>query len=65
MSIQILEQAVSDLSERDLSSFREWFEEFDSRQWDEQFERDAKSGKLDALAKQAINDFKSGNFREL
>ena len=37
------------LSPQDYSRFREWFEEFESRQWDEQIERDAASGKLDKV----------------
>jgi hypothetical protein len=30
-----------------------------------QFEQDAKSGKFDALADQAIDDFRSGRYKEL
>jgi len=60
-----LEQAVSQLPPKELAHFREWFEEFDAKIWDRQFEEDAKSGKLDNLAKQAIADFHAGKYREL
>lgn len=60
-----LEQAVKRLSEQDLARFREWFERYDAQVWDEQFERDAKSGKFDKLAKQAIADFRAGKYKEL
>ena len=60
-----IEQAVKKLSLKDLSRFREWFEEYDAKTWDKQFEKDAKSGKLDPLANQAIADFRRGNYKEL
>ena len=60
-----IEQAVKKLSSKDLSRFREWFEEYDAQNWDKQFERDAKSGKLDQLANQAVAEFRKGNYKEL
>jgi hypothetical protein len=53
-----IEQAIKKLSLKDLARFREWFEEYAAKIWDKQFERDAKSGKLDQLANQAIADFR-------
>lgn len=64
-AVQELEQAVKQLSEKDLARFREWFEEYDAQMWDEQFERDAKTGKFDKLANQAIADFRAGKYKEL
>lgn len=46
-------------------NFRDWFEKFDRAAGDRQFEEDAKSGKLDALADQAITDFKAGKYKEI
>ena len=60
-----IENAVKRLSEQELARFREWFEEFDAQLWDEQFERDAKSGKLDKLADEAIKNFRAGKYKEL
>ena len=60
-----LEQAVSQLPPKELAHFREWFEEFDAKIWDRQLAEDAKSGKLDKLANQAIADFRAGKYREL
>ena len=65
MTIQELEQAITELSQKELARFREWFEEFDAQAWDEQFERDAKSGKLDKFANKAITDFRAGKAKEL
>jgi len=64
-TVQEVEQAVARLSLEDLARFREWFDEFDARMWDRQFDRDARSGKLDQLANQAIADFDAGKFQEL
>jgi hypothetical protein len=60
-----IEQAVSQLPPQELARFREWFEKFDAEIWDRQFEEDAKSGKLDKLANQAIADFCAGKYKEL
>jgi hypothetical protein len=59
-----IERAVSQLPPKELAHFREWFEEFDAKIWDRQFEEDAKSGKLDKLANQAIADFRAGKYEE-
>ncbi len=62
---QEVQAAVSQLSAHELARFRKWFEEFEAALWDEQFERDVKSRKLDHLADQAIADFRAGNCKEL
>lgn len=58
-TVQEIEKAVQRLPERELDSFRSWFEEFDARAWDKQFEQDVQSGRLDALADQAVKDLKT------
>lgn len=65
MTIQELEQAVTQLSPKDLASFRHWFEEFDAKTWDQQFESDVKAGKLNKIAEQALQDYHAGKAREL
>ena len=64
-TIQELQTAVSQLSAQELARFKEWFEEFEATLWDEQFEKDVKSGKLDHLADQAIADLRLGNCKAL
>jgi len=54
-----IEDAIEHLSEEKLNEFREWFEKFDARQWDRQFEEDAGSGKLDALADEVLKSMAS------
>jgi hypothetical protein len=57
MSIEDIEKAVAKLTPDQLAEFRAWFEAFDAVRFDEKIERDAKAGKLDVLADQAIGDF--------
>jgi hypothetical protein len=65
LTVQEIEQAVSRLSRDELARFRDWFDEFDAAAWDEQFERDARSGKLDRLAEKAMQDYLAGKSKEL
>ena len=45
-TIQEIEQAVSHLSNQELSHFRQWWDEYDAKKWDKQFEEDAQSKKV-------------------
>ena len=58
MTLSDLEKAVATLPPDQLAKFRDWFEAFDAARFDEKVERDAKSGKLDRLAEQALADFR-------
>lgn len=64
-TVQDIEKAVKRLPDRELDSFRSWFEDFDARAWDRQLEQDVRSGKLDALADQAVKDFKANRCSRL
>jgi len=65
MSIDEIEQAVRQLSQQDLASFRAWFAEFDAECWDRQLEEDVAAGRLDQLAKEAVRDLHEGRCTEL
>jgi hypothetical protein len=65
MSVEELEKAVAELPPEKLAKFRAWFERFDADAWDRQIEADAKAGKLDALAEEAIAEHKAGLTRKL
>jgi len=64
-AIQSLEEQVKKLYPEELREFREWFFEWDADDWDRQIERDAKAGKLDALAAEALAEYKSDKAREI
>ena len=63
--VEEIESAVTQLSSQDLAHFRDWFSEFDSTLWDQQIAEDATSGRLDALAEQAVQDLEAGRCTEL
>ena len=60
-----IEKAIEQLSPRELALFREWFEAFDAAQFDTAIERDARAGRLDALADEALDTHRAGRSREL
>jgi hypothetical protein len=64
-TIEDIEKAVAKLSPEQLAAFRAWFDEFQARLFDEQIERDAKAGKLDKLADEALRAHRQGRSREL
>lgn len=64
-NVESIEKQVQQLSADELSEFRRWLAEFDAQLWDRQFESDVKSGKLDALADQALQAHKSGKSTKL
>lgn len=63
--VESLEQAVQRLSPAELAAFRRWFLEFDAATWDAQIETDARAGKLDALAAEALAEYEAGRSREI
>ncbi|MEI6415842.1 MAG: hypothetical protein WCP34_16510 [Pseudomonadota bacterium] len=64
MPIDLIEQAVAQLPTSDLARFRRWFAEFDADAWDAQIEADARAGKFDALAAEALAEYHAGQARE-
>ena len=60
MTIQEIEQAITELSPDELARLREWFDEYFAQVWDEQIERDAASGRLDKLIAEADEEYNAG-----
>jgi hypothetical protein len=60
-----IEKAIERLDPRELARFRAWFETFDAQQFDAAIERDARTGKLDAHADEAVAAHRAGRSREL
>jgi hypothetical protein len=55
--INEIEEAVKKLSEEDLREFRAWFASYDGDIWDTKFEYDAKSGNLDEMANEVVDEY--------
>ncbi|HZP08737.1 hypothetical protein [Methyloceanibacter sp.] len=64
-TVEDIEKAVTKLTPEQLARFRAWFEDYDARLFDEKIERDAKAGKLDKLADDAIRAHRKGLARDL
>lgn len=64
-TVYAIEQAVQKLPLAELAEFRRWFAQFDEAVWDAQIEADAAAGKLDALAAEALADYRNGKATEL
>lgn len=64
-NVEEIKHAVSQLNDEDIAQFRTWFAEFDAANWDRQFEADVIAGRLDTLAKKALEDLQQGNCTDL
>lgn len=63
--VEQIEREVRELSAQELATFRAWFSDYDAARWDEQFDADAKDGRLDAVADAALADHAAGRSRPL
>lgn len=64
-TVESLERVVQQLSPSELTQFRQWFLEFDAAVWDAKIEADATAGKLDALAAEALAEYRAGTANEI
>jgi hypothetical protein len=55
-----IERAVEQLAPQELARFRAWYKAFDAQQFDAAIERDARAGKLDAHADEALAAHRAG-----
>jgi hypothetical protein len=62
---EIIEKAVEQLPPRELARFRAWFEAFDAGQFEAAIDRDARAGRLDARAEEALAAHRAGRSRDL
>jgi hypothetical protein len=64
-TVEDIERAILQLPPAELDRFRVWFETLDAQRFDERIERDARAGKLDRMADEALADHRAGRTREL
>ena len=60
-----IRDAVLALPEGQFNDFSSWFDEYEEQRWDQQIERDQKSGPLRDLMEKARADFKAGKCSRL
>jgi hypothetical protein len=63
--IERLEQEIRALSDEELAQLRRWFIEYDAEAWDREIEADAKAGKLDRVADEALRDYAEGRTKRV
>lgn len=51
--LEKIEKSVAALSDEELKSFAEWFDELRWQRWDRQLEEDKRTGRLDDLVAEA------------
>jgi hypothetical protein len=64
-TLEQIEAAILTLPVDEFQQLRQWFFDVDYQRWDEQLEQDVTNGKLEALAEEAIAEFKAGHCREI
>ena len=64
-NVEAVEKEIERFTPTELAKFRRWYANFDADAWDEQIEADAASGKLDALAEEALAEYEAGKAREI
>jgi hypothetical protein len=63
--LEKIEREIEALPPQDVRALGAWLDELRERLWDEQMERDALAGKLDALAAEAMADIAAGRVKPL
>jgi hypothetical protein len=64
-NLEQIEAAILTLPSNEFQQLKQWFFDLDYQHWDEQLEEDIADGKLEALAKEAIAEFKAGRCRDI
>jgi hypothetical protein len=64
-TLEQIEAAILTLPSDEFQRLRQWVLDVDYDRWDEQIEQDIADGKLEALAAEAIAEFKAGHCRKI
>ncbi|UUP18602.1 hypothetical protein [Nitratireductor thuwali] len=65
MKLEQIERSVASLSDEELKSFAEWFDELRWERWDHQMEGGVKAGRLDRLVADARAEIAAGKTKPL
>jgi len=60
MSVQQLQQSVTELTGQELKEFSDWLDEYMADQWDARIEKDAAEGKFDAIIQRVRENHRGG-----
>ena len=65
MSVKDIEQAITQLPNRELTELMSWLQDYHHQVWDKQIEDDLDSGRLDSLIAEAEKEYEAGLARPL
>ncbi|MGP0064613.1 MAG: hypothetical protein ACLQGP_13575 [Isosphaeraceae bacterium] len=65
MSVMEIENAITQLSARELAVLMAWLEEYHAQAWDKQIEEDLEAGRLDAVLAEVDREIEQGQARPL
>ncbi len=65
MTLAEIKSAIESLTERERCELHAWLQAWTRDDWDRQMEVDVRSGKLDALAREAEDAYRSGETKAL
>ena len=63
--LEKLEREIERLDRKEIAALRDWFQKYDADEWDRQIEKDARGGRLDRLAEEALEAYGAGRTKEL
>jgi hypothetical protein len=63
--INAIRKAIETLSDEEYVQLRQWFSERDWKKWDHEIQEDSKSGKLDFLIREASDEKRRGELKDL
>lgn len=63
--VEEIENIVQSLSQEEFRALFDWMSARDNELWDQQFENDVVSGKLESLGNDALADFRAGKCQTL
>ena len=63
MTIEEIKTAIESLSEKERCELNAWLQDWTPDDWDRQMEADVQAGKLDALANEAEESYRKGEYR--
>ena len=65
MKVTELQRAILDLSEDEYAELIRWLRDQDWERWEQEFDRDVRAGRLDALADEALEAKAKGQLEAL
>ena len=65
LQIAAIKKEIEELPKKEYANLRHWFAEKDWEIWDKQIKEDSNSGKLDFLAKEALQEKNNNNLEAL